>query len=286
VRFPIRLKRGGWPSFLELRLARFVWDDPSVILDGSASPEDFRTAMSAINVGDTIKITGANRHPSADTLLLEQLDLTNASIVDIGASDGSTSVDLIRKLPAFKSYAIADLYLSVSYVRTRRRLYFFDPQGVCVLVSGPRFLAWPSISPLVRWLYSRSVALVTRSSSPRQSALLLNPEARELIETDPRVTSAVHDVFHPWPGEHPDVIKVANLLRRLYFNDEAITNGLRALFLSLNEGGHLLVVDNSREPGVGPRAGLYRRSGDRFSVVGTTGGTPEIQDLVLSFSEQ
>ena len=63
-----------------------------------------------MHVGGTIKITGGNRHPVADQMLIDNVDLSDATIVDIGASDGSTSVDLIGKLPALKRYVIADLH--------------------------------------------------------------------------------------------------------------------------------------------------------------------------------
>ena len=42
--------------------------------------------MSAFAVGDTIKITGVRRHPDADRLLLDNIDVSNASILDVGAS--------------------------------------------------------------------------------------------------------------------------------------------------------------------------------------------------------
>ncbi len=80
----------------------------------------------------------------------------------------------------------------------------------------------------------------------------------------------------------PDVIKVANLLRRLYFSDEDICRALRSLLASLDEGGHLLILDNPRIPGIDIRAGLFRRSQDRFELVATTTEEPEILDLVLS----
>src|SRR4051794_23303356 len=99
MRLPIRPLSGRWPAPLQKALTRFFWRDPSVILDPAVTPEDFRRAMSAIHVGDTIKITEGDRHPAADALLIDNIDLEGAVIVDIGASDGSTSVDLIRKLP-------------------------------------------------------------------------------------------------------------------------------------------------------------------------------------------
>lgn len=79
------------------------------------------------------------------------------------------------------------------------------------------------------------------------------------MTADPRVSYRVHDVFTAWPGDQPDVIKVANLLRRLYFSDADITRALCAIHESPAEGGHLLVVDNSRIPGIPPGEGFTAR---------------------------
>lgn len=237
--------------------------------------------MSAIHVGDTIKITGADRHPLSDALLLDNVDLSEANIVDIGASDGSTSVDLVGKLTSFATFTIADLFFHLDTIRVGRRDLFFGPDGDLVLVAGPRMLGWPSQSPAVERLY-RPLRRKTAGSTDRRKLLLLNPAARRLIAADPRVRTAVHDIFQSWTGDPPDVIKVANLLRRLYFSDERITAALSVLLSDLVDGGHLLVVDNPRIGGIAERGGLYRRGGDRFERVALTSNSPEIDDLVVA----
>lgn len=283
MHIPIRPLRGSWPAWLERMAARFVWDDPRVILDEHATPDAFRTAMDAFQVGGTVKITAKNRHPTADMLLIDSLDLTNATIVDIGASDGSTSIDLIRKLPSFKSYVIADLYLTVSVLGIFGHQLFYDQYDQCILVCGPHCVAWPTRSNLVRLLYLPLTKLAGRKSSDRRTVLLLNPEVRALMASDDRVTYAVHDLFKPWPKPAPDVIKVANVLGP-YFGDEMISRALHSLLDGLEEGGHLLVVDNGRITGVEPKAGLYRRTDGRFSVVARTENAPVIDHLILQVS--
>lgn len=243
--------------------------------------------MSAVHVGGTIKITDADRHPEVDALLLEHVDLTEAHIADIGASDGSTSVDLIRRLPAFASYVIADLHLHVDATRLGRWTVLHDARGTPILVVGRRLLAWPSISAVVRWITLPVVRAAARQVDRRQEVLLLNPAARELLGTDPRISYRTHDVFVPWetPGE-VNVIKVANLLRRLYFSDEQIEIALSALHASLPDGGNLLIVDNPRIPGGGARGGLYRRRGTGFVTVATEPEDPEIHDLVTAYRSE
>jgi hypothetical protein len=65
MRAPVRPLSGRWPAGPERRLARFFWQDPSVVASQGASPDAFRTAMSAFYVGDTIKITGRLRRPGS-----------------------------------------------------------------------------------------------------------------------------------------------------------------------------------------------------------------------------
>ncbi|HEY5880114.1 MAG TPA: hypothetical protein VIU11_14485, partial [Nakamurella sp.] len=202
-------------------------------------------------------------------------------IVDIGASDGSTSVDLIERIGDFRSFVIADLFFTIKARKTWRHVLFHDEQGQCILVVGNWFLAWPSQSRFVRALYRPLISRALRPGTPTEDVLLLNPSVRQRMTADPRVSYRVHDVFTKWKGDSPDVIKVANLLRRLYFSDADITRALQAIHDSLAEGGHFLVVDNSRIQDMPPRGGLYRKEGAGFATVATTENRPEIDDLVL-----
>ncbi len=94
MRAPIRLVEGGWPAFLQNRLSRFVRRDPRLLLDPAVDAEDFQAVMSSIHVGSTIKITGSGRHLAGNALLAEHVDLAGRRVVDLGASDGTSSLEL------------------------------------------------------------------------------------------------------------------------------------------------------------------------------------------------
>lgn len=281
MRAPVRPLRGALPGGLESRLRRFVWTDPRVVTDPACTPEQFRRAMAAFHVGKTIKITGTGRHSAGDDLLIGNVATDGLTVVDIGASDGSTSAELLAKLPGVARFVIADLYFHLESYTLRGRTYFYGPDGTLILVAGRRALAWPTLSRAVATWHARGAARA-RSQGSRGEVLLLNPEVRRLLAGDDRVELAVHDVFVPWPEPRPDVIKVANLLRRLYFTDAEISAALDALLASLPHGGHLLVVDNPRIEGIRERAGLYRRDDDRFVAVARTASTPEIDELIVA----
>ena len=238
--------------------------------------------MGAFRIGETFKITGQDRHAVADALLVDTVALTDSTtIVDIGASDGSTSVDLIRRLPAFGSYVIADVSLFLTALTVGRSVLFYDQEDQCILIVGKRLVAWPTLSRSVRLLYGPLLRRAGPHRHEQRQVLMLNPTARSLHAADPRVDYRVHDVFQPWDGpKQPDVIKVANLLRRLYFDDDTLRRGLEAILESLPEGGHLLIVDNPRAKGVGPRAGIYQSIRGRFEPIAQTPDAPEIDDLI------
>jgi hypothetical protein len=264
---------------VERRAERFFWADPTVVLDPEADPDVFRRAMNAMHVGGTIKITGTNRHPRSDALLADNVDLGGKHVVDFGASDGSTSVDLIGRLPRFGRYTIADLYLHIGHRQVGRHHVFYDPAGKPILVAGRRAVAWPPLSRLVALPYAALLRRAERSG-PVKRVLLLNPAAQRIVREDSRVTYQEHDVFTHWQGERPDAIKIANLLRRLYFSDTQIRQALQMVLDDLPEGGHLLIVDNPRIAGIRERGGLFRRDNGRFVLVAQTDDAPEIADLI------
>jgi len=284
LRVPFRPIRGRWPSWLGKRFEEHSRADLGALLDEHATPEAFTAVISQIEVGGTFKITSANRHPDCDDLLVNHLDLTGATIVDLGASDGTTSLELFRRLPpGFATFVISDRYLHVGMRRFRWHDVLLDPfDGRCVLICGRRVIAWPQRSRVLRLAYAPLLRAAADRPERLRDVSLLNPDVRALIASDPRVVAREHDVFEVWHGPPPDVIKVANLLRRVYFTDEDITAALDALRRSLPDGGHLLVVDNPYLPGVDARAGLYQRAGDRFVTVAMTADVPEINDLVLA----
>ena len=134
-------------------------------------------------------------------------------------------------MPTFASYVIADLHLYASLITDGRRRFFYAQQDECFLVAGPRMIAWPSQSAWIRLCYSPLLRRAARY--PPEQVLLVNPRARARAAVDARVSFVVQDVFSPWPGDRPDVIKVANLLRRDYFSDDRLRQGMAALLTSL-----------------------------------------------------
>ena len=236
--------------------------------------------MAAFHIGTTFKNTAGGRHVAGDELLIEHVDLRGATILDIGASDGATSVDLIERLgDSFAAYVITDRLLGLDAVVLGRHAVFFDSGDRCILVAGPGYVAYPTESRVVALLWRH---MMTRAhGEPRSTVTLLNPRALRTIDSDPRVTSQEHDLFREWGGPPADVIKVANLLNSDYFSEDELLLALDLLTSALREGGHLLVMDNPADPlDTTATTALYRRVGRRLEEVAMTVPPPRVTGLV------
>lgn len=278
--FPISLIEGRWPTWMQRRLRRLFWPDPIVLVEAEPDPVAFGRLVSGLHGGTSTATTGAVRHEEADRLLTDNVDTTAARVVDLGASDGTSTLDLLRALPGVRELIIADRHLRATVVRTRKSMVVLDDSGNCVLVATRRMLAWPGRSRVVAALIRPLSRRARRRIESGTPIALLNPALSELMATDQRINTRFHDVFTVWPEPKPDVIKVANLLRRQNFSDEKLLEGLNALIASLPEDGHLLLVDNPRTADPTPRAGLYRRVEGRLDLVAQTRRDPELADLI------
>ncbi|MCX6351414.1 MAG: hypothetical protein NTX03_06105, partial [Bacteroidetes bacterium] len=86
--------------------------DPSILFYGTDSPDLFSKAITNLRFGTTNKTTKPGRHQLCNKLMLSNIDFTNKTILDVGASDGSTSFDLINLLSnKFNNYFVTDYNL-------------------------------------------------------------------------------------------------------------------------------------------------------------------------------
>jgi hypothetical protein len=274
-RVPIRLAVEGWPKALQRGKVRNLFvHDPAAIADPDADWEAFTRAMSQVNIGGTAKITWPGRQADADRLLMEHVDTDGAHIVEMGASDGTTAVDLIERLgDRFASYTITDRWIRVTITR-HAGVWWVWRDGRCIVASNGRVITWPDQSAALTRLLSPLMSAAARGA--HRDVLMLNPTTRAVLDADPRVTWLEHDVFTPLP-EPVDVIKVGNLLRRVYFTDDQIRLALRALHAGLVAGGHLLIADHLTQAA----AGLYRKTPTGFEPIAETARS-EIHELVAS----
>ena len=280
---PLRPSDAWWLARL---LPRGVIPDPRQVLAPEVleGPEAFSRLLSSFRVGGANKTTRPGRHGDSDQVLVRALAGRRPRVLDVGVSDGTTSLDLMTALgDHFDAYFVTDRYLSLRAQRDQRgRCWFYDDRGRCVLLATPRWVVNPLEPPAEVWL--RPIWWLMRRCRPSSAtetleASLVQPALGRRAANDPRITIRSWNVFEPWSLSSVDVVKVANLLNRGYFPDDAIRRALGNLWRALDLHGLLLVVDNREVE----KSTLFRKTKAGFIEVDRLAAGTEIADLVLGY---
>jgi hypothetical protein len=276
MKAPLKLNRAGWPRWIH----RFAVADPRVITHRfDLSAEEFSRHLSVLKFGTTFKTTRPGRHAESNRLLSELYRGQRPTILDVGASDGSTCLDLIAALDGYDRYFATDHHLSVEWAVDPRGVIFFrDEGGRCILRAGRRFVAYvdtegarPPLGAIAKLLIGG-----VRRVGPWRRLSLVQPSLRALAARDRRVVIDHYDLFTPWRGPRPDLIKIANVLNRIYFTEEKIVQVLTRQRDLLPEGGRLLLLDNRADE---EKFSLLRKSDGRLRIERSFGGGCEVASL-------
>ena len=236
-------------------------------------PPEFSKAISSLQFGVTFKSTRPGRQQHSDQYLSELYRGSKPVILDVGASDGSTSLDLLKALgDCIDRYYVTDLSPAVRCGYGRAGvLYFLDESDKCVLRASKRFLIYSDFTgarfPL-RFIAGKLLAR-SRTVDSWHDIKLIQPELITRAANDSRVTIMRYDMFTPWTGERPDLIKVANLLNGRYFSDAQMKRALEIQCSNLASGGRLLLVseDSSTE-----KFSIFCKSSTRIRLEHTHNG--------------
>jgi hypothetical protein len=244
MKFPVKFNRAFWPGFLTQFLPSA--DDPRPLALGSADETDFSKMVSTFKFGSTFKSTRPSRFPMTLAQLASIPNAFPLTILDIAASDGVTSLDMMRTL-LYKKYFVTDLNLEVLFSESSGTTYFYTNQGNCILaVNDP----WIIYSDEKNALFPfKQIATSKIKSAPEfqkgfTKITLISPQL--LAPGRERVEIKQYDIFQKWPFEKADLILAANILNREYFKEEAILTAFGNLLEALEEGGWVVVVDNRR----------------------------------------
>jgi hypothetical protein len=251
MRLPIKLNQAGWPSLFS-RLS-FTFEDPRILAQRalSLSPAEFSAAVSCLQFGITFKTTRPGRQGHSDRFVRDAYCGSKPVILDVGASDGSTSLDLLRALGSdFAQYSVTDLNLFARCGSDRLgNIYFLDEQGACILRASKRFLIYADLSGAHFPLTFIAKLLLDRYRGAANwcDVPLIQPELRRLAAIDSRIAIKRYDIFSPWDGERPDLIKVGCLLYGDYFSEARMKQALRIQCSNLAPDGRLLLVSEDDE---------------------------------------
>lgn len=255
--------------YLRLRFSPAILESAVREADTTAEAgEFFSLAMAHVNVGDTYKTTGSDRTVLADDTLLRLAgEYDRPSLLEVGVSDGSSSLRLLREKAVFSRIRLTDRF-SHFHVRP-------FPLGALFLDSEARLLG-------IKFLcFYLNLALEKRCDT----------DGTERIETaNPQVAAEGQPVVEPFDmftdvlDEPVELIKCANILNRSYFTETQLRMAVRNLGRSLADGGRLVVSHNNEKYAQSEAVLVLRRQAGEF-VVEENINDHELAELFVSDKE-
>lgn len=213
----------------------------------SKDPEKFSEAMNSFKLRGVYKSTKVDRHHETQKFLKEYISKFQKpiTVLDIGASDGVTSLQLINLIEnSIEKFYVTDYNITCNYIKDNGFTYFFNTQSDnCFLIASNTFVFFPENKRLFNFFFNK--ALASFKTIPKTELLLCNYELRLKANNDERVEILAYDIFKPWQLKKPDMIIVGNLLHPTYFSNEDIYKALNNCYNALNDNGILSIIRNS-----------------------------------------
>lgn len=212
----------------------------------------FTAAISFINAGETYKTTGACRTKLVDQAIIRHAArFDSVHLVEVGASDGVASIELIDTLPNLREITLTDRH--PSFFKGLRWPISLLLDGDHRLL-GVRFLG----------LYINLSPGGQRDAGGFTEISTLNPllaESRNIENIQP------FDVRLSTLAEPVEIIKCANLFNRKYFPDEIIASAVQNLGKNLLEGGLLFISQNNERYQCGESYFVMEKHGDTLCLI-------------------
>lgn len=279
MRRPIRLNRN---------FCRKIWPgrprgcpDPRGLLDAGIGDADANEILLRMNIHGVYKTTWSDRFPETTRQLANGGLPPAAVVVDVGASDGSTSLSVMKAI-RFGRYYVTDRHISAYACTTRKGMFFCDEHSNPFMFAN-RFVviynetdgASRAHSGIVKNLFAgfdmakcrdvRKVPLMNRALLPK-------------LGNDIRLER--YDIFERWPHEKADLVIAANILNRDYFADSRLIDALRNLRGALKDGGRLALVENRPRE----QSNLLRLEHGRFVIENQVGAGSDVKSLATGLT--
>ena len=249
MQYPIKINRNILPLWLRKYLRSQV--DTRTICRLDSNGDSFEDSISSIFIDTAWKYTREGRHLLTDQLIIEFVSKVPAvSILEVGASCGCTSLELLNRLPgSYKQYFVTDRFFTILFQVKNGATYFYHPlKKHCIMRVSDWCVAYEDVQNALVPLGAIANRLLARApqynSAHGHCASMLHPHLNRRIESDSRIVVMEYDILSAWPNEPVDIIKVANVLNPCSFVDEEIQMAIRHLRNALKAGGKLIITDN------------------------------------------
>ena len=276
MRAPIKLNRSFWPSLLHSIIPSA--NDPRVLLEQDIDETAFSKAVSSFKFGTKLKSTQKNRFPITIRALCGLTFPQPPVVLDVGCSDGITSLDVMEKLP-FTRYYPTDLNSEVYCKIDSGRGYFYDLHGKPILIAGRLWVIYSDTEGAIR-PFGSIVRRMLKKAPPMGSEAvkitLVNPTLQRKLGD--KVIFKRHDVLQSWTGEKVDLAIAANILNRCYFPDSQLSQAVHNLGAAVKESGYVTIIDNRKTEA----STIFRVSEDSAEIVHRVHGGTDIESLALA----
>lgn len=287
-------------------LRAVTWPDPEHLCrlselyrnsqNADAIRQDFSRVVSSIRVGGTWKLTSSDRLPEANRCLTEHVNFqpgTNVSVLDVGGSDGITTLELVQALKGHLNVdvnaTLVDLYISLRRYDSRLLKEYRATNGSPVMVRCGRLglklddidQANPLRRILARWYLGRSFR---SSMNAAQEISLVHPIAKACDSIRVMEGSVLDQALQP--PNSSEIVRACNLLNRKYFSRDEMKSAIGNFYSFLKPDGYLLISRNqSQGGGIVECGSLWRKdvSTAGFQRIADFGNGCEIAELVDEF---
>ncbi len=263
-----------------------------------AAADEFSRILQNLRLRGVWKWTGRHRLVRMDRLLSDLVAAegwTSLRMLDIGASDGITSLDTVEHLRQANgmevSLTMIDRDVRLLALRRGPFVLYATPSRRPILVRlGRLALCLEPMQGIEGVLCNGLAASLSRrcarwaegAAATAPSIPLVNPAAAHC----PSIEVRERDLFDrnpEWDGRF-DVVRASNVLTLSYYTESRIGEALGVLHGYLREGGVLVISRNL----IGERdetetGGLWRKRGPTFIRCAALEAVPEIAGLIDAF---
>ena len=261
-------------------------------------------ALHNTRMAEVFKRTNPRRLPATEEAILGGVlseYQANCRILDMGASDGITSVELLEHLQAHwgtgVSVVTSNLNLWLARYRLGPLVEYREPGGDQMLIRiggwGFRTVKLNGVQPseqvkhhylrtIGKPLYWRIWSLIGPRMRYAGHISLINPRAKMCRGLEARVLnclirdSSLIEEFH--------CVRASNVLNIEYFTRDELVVAVSTIHAYLKEGGCLVISRNEGDPGKETEHGTaWIKTGRQFASGRNFGGGSEIKELVDSF---
>lgn len=261
--------------------------------------DEFSRIMQNLQIQGVWKWTRHQRLKDMDRLLskyVAEQKWEKLHMLDVGASDGSTTLDTFEylsqenKIPVAITIAEKDVRL-LCVKKNRTTIYFNSSRHPILIRLGRIALCLERMEGIEGVVFNRLASLLTRrytqmlkygDFSASREISLINPSVLHC----PAIEVCEKNLFNPemtWFSRY-DVVRASNVLNLSYYSEQKIRKAIGILYRYLKEGGVLIISRNLISRDVEKEIGcLWKKKDDGFSHISCLDEQPEIAGMVDQF---